>query len=85
MNIILFIIVAAISWVVGVFGWAQVIGGFQNIKNKGPIMLITIVLWLAIISGTLVIVLKFFAPQIWAWGIGMLVSFIQVIKSGRIE
>ena len=85
MNIIIFIVVFALSWIVGVIGWAQVVGGFQNLKTKGTTMIITIILWLAIISGTLFVVLKFFRMNLWAWIIGMAVAFFQVIRSGKIE
>ena len=38
-----FIIVAVIAWLVGVFGWAQIIGSIQNLKIRKN-LLFTLVL-----------------------------------------
>ena len=85
MSYVLFIVIAAISWLVGVFGWAQIIGGFQHLKTRGGVIVITILLWTVIIAATFFVVFKFFQADIWAWVIGMAVSFVQVLRTGKIE
>lgn len=85
MSIVIFVVILLISYFIGVFGWTQIVGGFQNLKTRGSKMIITIVLWAAIIGGSFYLVFRFFRNDIWAWAIPMVISFIQVIKSGRIE
>lgn len=78
-----FIIIAAIAWLVGVFGWAQIIGSLQNLdERKG--LLFTLILWAAIMGGfALVAISKF--NSIGALALGYAVSFIQVKGQGNIE
>ena len=42
-----FIIIATIAWLVGVFGWAQIIGSIQNIRTRKN-LLFTLMLWIII-------------------------------------
>ena len=85
MKYVIFIVIFIVSWLVGVFGWAQIIGSFQNLKSRGPHMLITVLIWSIIIVATYIAVWKFFASSILAWIIGMVVSFMQVLRQGKIE
>lgn len=85
MSYIIFIAILIVSWLIGVFGWAQIIGGFQNLKSRGPKMLITVLIWAIIIAATFIVVWKFFSSSILAWIIGMVVSLIQVLRQGKIE
>lgn len=78
-----FIIIAAIAWVVGVFGWAQVIGSVQNIKER-PNLWLTLILWIAILIIVAYIVTTKFAGLV-PLGIGYIISLIQVLSSGKIE
>lgn len=78
-----FIIIAAIAWVVGVFGWAQVIGSVQNIKER-PNLWLTLILWNAILIIVAYIVTTKFAGLV-PLGIGYIISLIQVLSSGKIE
>lgn len=78
-----FIIIAAIAWVVGVFGWAQVIGSVQNIKER-PNLWLTLILWIAILTIVAYIVTTKFAGLV-PLGIGYIISLIQVLSSGKIE
>lgn len=85
MRFVIFSVILFISWIIGIWGWAQIIGGLQNLKSRGFIMLVTIMIWLLIIGLTLLLVLKFFNSYILAWIIGMAISFLRIITSGRIE
>lgn len=78
-----FIIIATIAWVVGVFGWAQVIGSVQNIKER-PNLWLTLILWIAILIIVAYIVTTKFAGLV-PLGIGYIISLIQVLSSGKIE
>lgn len=78
-----FIIIVAIAWVVGVFGWAQVIGSVQNIKER-PNLWLTLILWIAILIIVAYIVTTKFAGLV-PLGIGYIISLIQVLSSGKIE
>ncbi len=78
-----FIIIAAIAWVVGVFGWAQVIGSVQNIKER-PNLWLTLILWNAILIIVAYIVTTKFTGLV-PLGIGYIISLIQVLSSGKIE
>lgn len=78
-----FIIIAVIAWVVGVFGWAQVIGSVQNIKER-PNLWLTLILWNAILIIVAYIVTTKFAGLV-PLGIGYIISLIQVLSSGKIE
>lgn len=78
-----FIIIVAIAWVVGVFGWAQVIGSVQNIKER-PNLWLTLILWIAILIIVAYIVTTKFAGLV-PLGIGYIISLIQVLSSDKIE
>ena len=80
------IIVFVISYLVGVFGFSQIIGSLQNIKTRGiPLTIFTSVLWLAITVGTFLIVLFKFDSALIACIIAYIISFIQVVSAGKIE
>ena len=78
-----FLIVAVVAWIIGVFGWAQIIGSLQNIKERSGLV-ITMILWIAIMG-----VAAFLAVaklgKLWSLIIGYGISFFQVIRSGKIE
>ena len=78
-----FLIVAVVAWIIGVFGWAQIIGSLQNIKERSGLV-ITMILWIAIMG-----VAAFLAVaklgELWSLFIGYGISFFQVIRSGKIE
>lgn len=83
-----FIIILVLAWLVGVFGWAQIIGCLQRIPSrKGGLvgmLLFTLVLWLAIMGvGAYFAITKFdgLIPLLIGYG----VSFVMVISKGKIE
>lgn len=78
-----FIIVAVIAWLVGVFGWAQIIGSIQNIRIRKN-LLFTLILWTIImVAGSYFAVATF--NSAWALVVGYGISFVQIIRSGKIE
>ena len=85
MQVVIFILVAIGAWLIGVFGWAQIIGSLQNLKIRVARMLLPLLLWLGIIVGTFFLVFKLLPTKIWAWVIGMGISLIQVLLQGKIK
>jgi len=78
-----FIIVAVIAWLVGVFGWAQIIGSIQNLKIRKN-LLFTLVLWIVLMGiGAYFAIVTF--DSLWALIVGYAISFVQIISSGKIE
>lgn len=55
-----FIIVLAVSYILGLFGFAQIIGSIQNARARGFMAVITIVSWAAILFGGYYLVAHFF-------------------------
>ena len=84
MSFILSILVLGISWLIGVVGWAQVVGGFQNLGIRSN-MILTIIIWLAIIFACVFLVRQFFADKMLFCFIGLAISFVQVLMQGKIE
>ena len=78
-----FIIVAAIAWLVGVFGWTQIIGSIQNIRARKS-LLFTMILWMIVMGVAAYFAIVSFASG-WALAVGYGISFIQIIASGKIE
>lgn len=85
MSIVISIAVFVVSWIIGVIGWAQIIGGLQNLKSRGIPMIITIVLWGAIIFISFLCVKHFLSTRILIWAIAMAISLIQVLFQGKIQ
>lgn len=77
------IIIAILSWLIGVFGWSQVFGSLQNIKVRRS-LLFTLILWMIILGVIAYIAIVHFKGT-WALLAGYLVSLIQVLCSGKIQ
>ena len=78
-----FIIVAVIAWFVGVLGWAQIIGSIQNLGIRKN-LLFTLMLWIIImVAGAYFAIATF--NSVWALVAGYGISFVQIIRSGKIE
>ena len=77
------IIIGVIAWIVGVIGWSQIIGSLQNLdRRKG--LLVTLVLWIAIMgAGAYIAIAKF--NGLLPLAAGYFVALIQVKAQGRIE
>ncbi len=77
-----FIIILVLAFLVGSFGWSQIVGSLQR-KLRGP-FLFTFILWLAIIAvGAYFAITKFegLIPLLIGYG----ASLIFTIKQGKIE
>lgn len=81
--IIKFVIIAALSWLIGVFGWSQVIGSLQNIRVRRS-LLFTLILWMCILGVVAYVAIVRFDGT-WALLVGYLVSLFQVLCSGKIH
>lgn len=82
----MFIVIMIITWFVGVFGWAQIVGSLQNVKQRGIAMtLFTISIWCLIMGGTAYVCLHFFAAHKIALCIGYGVSLVIILFSGKIQ
>lgn len=86
MRIFLFVIVLAVSYCVGVFGFCQIIGSLQNIRNRGGgLTALTIAIWAAVLVGEFFLAKRFFANQIIAFYVGTGFSFISSLGAGKIQ
>jgi hypothetical protein len=86
MEILMFIIVLAVAFVIGVFGFCQIIGSFQNIHIRGiGITAFTVILWAVILIAEFFVAKSFFADQMIAYYIGTVVSFIMSLQAGKIQ
>ena len=73
-----FIIILVIAWLLGVFGWSQVIGSIRTKQNG---FVVTIIIWLAV--GAYFAITKFggIVPMV----IGYVISIIVVLGQKNIE
>lgn len=78
-----FIIIAIIAWVLGVWGWAQIIGSIQNIRMRKN-LLFALLLWVLVMAVGAYIAIATF-NSLWALVVGYAISFFQIILSGKIE
>lgn len=78
-----FILIAVIAWLIGVLGWAQIIGSIQNIRTRKN-LLFPLILWISImVAGAYFAIMTF--DSMWALVVGYAISFVQIIRSGKIE
>lgn len=85
MNILYAVLVFAVSFVIGTFGWCQIIGGLQNFRSRGPVMLIAIVVWSAILLGAYFAVRRFLSSQLTPFYFGLGISFLLSLRAGKIQ
>ena len=81
------LIVGVIGWVVGLFGWAQIIGSVQHAHERGPVMTcVTIVLWIVILAVLAGLFWKvFLTDYISSFLIGYAISFVMILLHGNVE
>ena len=84
MGILVFLIVAVVAFVVGVFGFSQIIGALQNISWR-PGLIVPMLLWIAILAGGVWLELYLFPGQPLPLIIGYVISFLAVLSSGKIH
>lgn len=78
-----FVIIAAVCWMIGVWGWAQIVGSLQNIAVRKN-LIFTMILWIVVMGlGAYFAVMKFngLVPMLVGYGI----SLVQILGSGRIS
>lgn len=85
MSVLYYLLMVVVSWGIGLFAFSQIIGAILNFKTRGPIMIVTMVIWLAIIGVTLWIVLTSLKVYIWGWVVGMIIAFVWVLKAKIIK
>lgn len=80
MNILIFVLIGYGSWLIGIFAFSQIIG---SIRTKSH--LFAIILWSAIIIGASLLVYHFLYDYIWAYAIGLAISFVKILFIPNIE
>jgi hypothetical protein len=81
-----FIITLAVAYVVGVFGFAQIIGSFRTFHIRGPgASMFTIILWSVILFGVAKLLLSFLGNETTALWIGYGISCVQMLMQRNIE
>lgn len=76
------IIVGVLAYILGVFGFAQVIG---SIQTRQKIWGVTVIVWLILLAAGWFVVYKFFGQHIIGLYVGYGLSFVSVLLSGRIQ
>ena len=78
--------VIVVSLVLGVFGWSQIIGSIQHAQERpGLATFLTIIIWLAILTGGALLVIFVLPKFLWGMIGGYAVSLIASLLSGRIR
>lgn len=86
MNILIMVLVGAGAYILGVFGFAQIIGSLQNIHARGiRLTLFTIILWSAILVGGWFLMHTFAPSHSVIYYIATGVSLIQILGTGKIQ
>ena len=83
MNILIMVLVGAGAYILGVFGFAQIIGSLQNIHARG--IGLTIILWSAILVGGWFLMHTFAPSHSVIYYIATGVSLIQILGTGKIQ
>lgn len=82
MKIFLFAVVFFLSWIVGIFGFCQIVGTLKFLKKFSlGSALITIVLWVVILGFGAFAVIKWLNDQAIAMYIGYGIALIQSFKT----
>lgn len=86
MDFLIFCVVAALAYVVGLFGFAQIIGSLQNVKSRGAGMTVfTIAIWFVILMTGWFLRNRFAPEQDVAYYVATAVSFVQILLAGKIQ
>lgn len=86
MHFVVMIGVGIGAYVLGLFGFAQIIGSLKNIARRGAgLTLFTIVLWLGILAGGWLLMHTFAPSHDIVYYIATGISFLQILLSGKIE
>ncbi|HHX23739.1 MAG TPA: hypothetical protein GX723_06980 [Thermoanaerobacterales bacterium] len=82
MQVFLFIVVAVVAFVVGIFGFAQIIG---SLRTKQKNFLLPIIIWLAILVGEFFLARLIVSDYMNAFYIGTGISLIIILLQKKIE
>ena len=82
MQVILFILVAFVSFIIGIFGFAQIIG---SLRTRQKNFLFTTIVWLAVLVGEFFLAKLIVLDYINAFYIGTGISFIMILMQKNIE
>ena len=85
-GFLVFSLLAFASFIVSVWGFAQIIGSLQNIKTRGPVLTAgTITVWISILFLGWFLVDTFLRGYITVYYIATAIGFISILFSGKIE
>ena len=82
MQVFLFIVVAIVAFVVGIFGFAQIIG---SLRTKQKNFLLPIIIWLAILVGEFFLARLIVINYMNAFYIGTGIAFVIILLQKKIE
>ena len=86
MKYLLFIVTGVVAYLLGAFGWAQIIGSLQNVKTRGAGMtLFTVIFWAAILVGSYFLMRAVVPGEKIAYFLGLAISLVLVLRSGKIQ
>lgn len=86
MYYVFFFLILLASFVVGTFGFCQIIGSIQNIRVRPPLMTaMTIIIWVAIFIAVWALVHHFLFSYRIAFYIGAGLGLLSSLRAGRIE
>ena len=86
MDILVMFLVGIGAYILGVFGFAQIVGSLQNVRTRGMGMtLFTIILWSAILVGGWFLMHTFAPSHSVVYYIATGVSLLQILGAGKIQ
>lgn len=86
MKYLLFIVTGVVAYLLGAFGWAQIIGSLQNVKTRGAgLTLFTVIFWAAILVGSYFLMRAVVPGEKIAYFLGLAISLVLVLRSGKIQ
>ncbi len=80
MYYFILILIGYLSWILGIFGFCQIVGSIRQRSN-----LFTILFWTAIIVIISFFVFTYLHKYIWGYVIGISISLIRVLSLDKIE
>lgn len=74
------------TYFAGVWGFAQIVGSLQNIKQRGPKLTVFTVLLHTILLGAIAFAVLHFIPQFKiSLIVGYIISLVKILLAGKIE
>ena len=86
LDFLAFSAIGFVSYIIGVFGFAQIIGSLRSVRNRGiALTIFTCVLWIAILGGAAAIVICWIKQHEIALYIAYGISFITSLSQKEIN